>query len=105
MPPDPILAAGYITCHGCGAESYPIDAEWLSETLILATFTVECARDCPRRRDSGAVLLDLDGDQLVPMVMRPRVCRAIASTTGRPCRGYAQAGSGYCHTHNPARRR
>jgi hypothetical protein len=102
---DPILVAGYNTCTVCGATSYPTDADWMGEELILATFATACRPNCPRQRNPGrTVLLELGADPAIPEVQRPRLCRAIASTTGRPCRGYAQPGSGYCHTHNPARR-
>lgn len=102
---DPILVAGFNTCRGCGAKSYPTDADWVGEELILATFTTTCQPGCSRRRDAArTVLLELGADPVIPEVQRPRLCRAIASTTGRQCRGYAQPGSGYCHTHNPARR-
>jgi hypothetical protein len=101
---DPLLVAGHIDCRGCGSRSYPTEAAWIGEDLILATYEVACEYDCGRRRDSGAVLLDLGSDQTVPLVPRPRRCRAIASTTRRPCRAYAPPGSGYCFHHDPAKR-
>ena len=99
---DPILMASPIICGQCEAKSYPAEADWVGEVGILATFTSIHERNCPERRDYGTVLLSPDGD-VIPAVNRPRRCRAIAAGTGKPCRGYAQPGSGYCHTHNPAR--
>lgn len=101
---DPILVAGYNTCGTCGATSYPTDADWVGEGQVLATFASTCQPSCPRRGPARTILLEFGADPVIPEVQRPRLCRAIAATTGRRCRGYAQPGSGYCHHHNPARR-
>ena len=50
------------------------------------------------------VLVDVDTEcQEIPSVIRPRLCRAIASTTGRQCRHSARPGSAYCAWHDPDR--
>jgi hypothetical protein len=101
---DPIIAAGSITCGACGEQSYPLAAEWFGDRLILATFDQHHTDACRRRHGHGAVLVILDAESDdIPAVQRPRMCRAVASTTGRPCRSAAQPGSGYCHWHSPER--
>jgi hypothetical protein len=104
--PDALLVAGHITCSACDEASYPTAAEWVTGTLVLASYDRHHARCCPiRPGPAGLVLLDLgQPDQTVPRVHRPRLCRATAVTTGQPCRAAALPGSGYCHHHNPARR-
>src|SRR5215831_17459532 len=100
---DPILLAGSLTCHPCGAVSYPVQAAWVGSGLILAEF--EDHRDhrwgCPDRH-AMVVLVDLGAEtQDVPAVIRPRSCRATAATTGRQCRSPARPGSAYCARHDP----
>jgi hypothetical protein len=99
---DPLLAAGSLTCHPCGAVSYPTDAAWIGGRLILAGF--EDHRDhrwgCPDRH-ARVVLVDLDAESDdVPAVIRPRLCRAMATTTGQQCRHSARHGSAYCGQHD-----
>jgi hypothetical protein len=103
---DPILHATYVTCGHCGARSWPTDAEWITGTLVLATYAPEHEPGCPWRGFPATVLLDLgQDDQAIPAVQRPRLCRATASSTGRQCRGHARPGSGYCSHHDPAHSR
>jgi hypothetical protein len=102
---DPILAAGNLRCGGCGALSYPVAAEWLTQGLILVSYDQHHEHGCARRSACGTVLLDRDAPtQEVPAVHRPRICRGTATSTGQPCRAAAAPGSGYCYHHNPARR-
>jgi len=101
---DPILKAGTLTCP-CGAVSYPVRAEWVDNWLILAEYEGhgEHRWGCPNRH-ARVVLVDLGAEcQEVPAVIRPRSCRAIASTTGRQCRHSARPGSAYCARHDPDR--
>jgi hypothetical protein len=96
---DPILHAGCIDCP-CGSRSWPVDAEWVSDGLLLATFVPEHGPGCPHRGFPRVVLLDRgQDDQSVPPVDRPRRCRGTAATTGQRCRARARPGSGYCAQH------
>lgn len=101
---DPILAAGWLTCHPCGAVSYPVQAEWIDGGLILAEYEDGGHHyGCPNRH-AKVVLVDLGAkSEDVPAVIRPRSCRAMAATTGRQCRKPARPGSAYCTQHNPDR--
>lgn len=101
---DPILKAGSLTCRQCGAVSYPVQAEWIDGGRILAEYEDGAHRwGCPNRH-ARVVLVDLDAESPdVPSVIRPRSCRAIASTTGRQCRHPARPGSAYCAQHRPDR--
>ena len=101
---DPILHATRVTCRTCGAESFPTDAEWITGTLLLATYEPGCERGCPWRGFPSTVLLDLGQDDLsIPAVERPRRCRGTAVSTGQQCKRYARPGSGYCSRHGPVR--
>ena len=100
---DPILWAGFVRC-GCGGTSYPVTAEWITDWLILAAYDDVHERPC--RQHVGMVLVDVDAEaQAIPRVQRPRLCRAMAATTGQPCRAVARPGSGFCYSHDPARSR
>jgi hypothetical protein len=102
---DPILNATHATCACCGAESWPTDAAWITGDLLLATYDPEHEPGCPWRGYPRTVLLDHgQDDDGIPAVERPRRCRGIAASTGRPCRHYARPGSGYCSAHDPERR-
>jgi hypothetical protein len=100
---DPIMAAGWVECP-CGSRSWPVEAEWVTGTLVLAAFDPEHEPGCPHRGFPRVVLLDRSQDDLsIPPVDRPRRCRGIAATTGQRCRARARPGSGYCSSHGPAR--
>lgn len=102
---DPATAAGYTTCGDCQACSYPLDACWITDRLILVTFedghTPECRGPGPR-----TVLLDQDAeDETIPRIP-PRTCRGTVRTgsrRGQPCTKPAAAGSAYCAQHDPDR--
>jgi hypothetical protein len=98
---DPIIAAGWINCGNCRSRSYPAAAEWLTDAIVIATFGTTHNPGCPDPAEFGTILLDTTTGGLVPRVQRPGRCRAIAASTGQPCRGYVRPGSGYCHTHQP----
>jgi hypothetical protein len=102
---DPLLRATSLACNSCGRKSYPVTADWLTGTLILATFDQDHERGCTNRNGCGTVLIDTTAEgETFQTPQRPRLCRAIATATGQPCRAVAQAGSGYCYNHNRARR-
>ena len=100
--PDPILWAHPIQCK-CGSESWPADATWVADGMILASYETVHNPGCPAPTVFGAVLLIRGSDCTLPAVQRPRRCRAIAVTTGQPCRAYARPGSAFCHTHGQPR--
>jgi hypothetical protein len=96
---DPMLVARSLSCRWCEAERYPVRAAWISEQLLLAEYEPS---GYPCRHPGLVVLVDLDAEsETVPEVIRPRLCRAIAATTGRQCQKPAGRGSAYCHQHAP----
>ena len=102
---DPILHATYVTCGSCGARSWPADAEWMTATLVLATYAPEHEPGCPWRGFPSTVLLNLgQDDPAIPSLPGPRLCRGTAATTGRQCRQHARPGSGFCQYHDPTQR-
>ncbi len=59
---DPLLLAPEFTCNGCDAGSTPVNADWITETQILATYTQEHEQSCQRSfdgSDTWTVLVDL----------------------------------------------
>lgn len=102
---DPILIATSVTCGTCKAESYPVTAEWVTETLILASFDQTHEPGCRRRSTAcGTILIDMAAPtNEIPHVIRPRICRG-TTKAGTSCMAYAGKGSAYCATHDPARR-
>jgi hypothetical protein len=101
---DPLLIAGSTTCRSCGTVNYPASAEWMSGSLILATFDPEHEPGCTNRGNPQTILIDLDAEtQGVPGTPRPRRCRG-TTAAGNACKAYPQPGSGFCGHHNPARR-
>jgi hypothetical protein len=39
---DPVHHAGYLTCSVCDAPAWPIDATWLDDDSIVATYVPTC---------------------------------------------------------------
>ena len=99
--PDPIVAAGFVTCSGCGQRSYPADAAWLDGQLVLVTFENGHATACPGQRDSGrTVLLDLAAkDDTIPNAPRLPVWCTATTAAGELCQCKAKAGSDLCGIH------
>jgi hypothetical protein len=103
MTPDPLLAAGHVTCSHCQWDSWPITAQWLTRTLLAVEYHWDHRYTCPYRNQSGVVLLDTTAaDQSIRPVHRPRICRG-TTRRGAPCKAYAQPESAFCHSHNPVR--
>jgi hypothetical protein len=45
---DPLLAAPKFECGECGARPSPVDGNWITETQILVTYTLEHRSGCSR---------------------------------------------------------
>ena len=99
---DPLLLATSIICGTCKSESFPVDADWMPDGTILASFDAVHEPWCTRRPDFGMVLLVPGADPLVPRVQRPRTCRG-TTRAGRPCRNPAGKASAWCSSHDPDR--
>lgn len=98
---DAILFAGVVRCGLCGRAGFPVDAGWLGDGLIIATYAAPC---CHLR--GGMVVMspgvfpagpEADWSRHVP----GRRC-AGRNRKGQPCRSYAQAGSDYCYAYRAA---
>ena len=102
---DPILISTSVTCGSCKTESWPVDAEWITDRLILASFDQAHEPGCPRRATAcGTILIDLDAaaDE-IPHVKRPRICKG-ETKAGTRCKNPAGKASSWCSAHDPARR-
>jgi hypothetical protein len=93
MPHDSLNAAGCVVCRRCGHRSYPSDAIWLNEHLILAAYEPACAHI-----KRGAFVVDVD-----QLARDTRFCGALTRTTGLPCRQRAGE-TGRCWLHTRADR-
>lgn len=102
---DPILHATNVVCSGCQSVAYPVDAEWITDRLILASYEDVCRPGCPGRRQGGdTILVDLDAESAaIPKLPGPRRCKGTTVRTGQPCKSYAVKGSAYCVQHDPVR--
>ncbi len=101
---DPILVATSATCGTCLAVSYPVAAEWITDTLILASFDQTHEHGCTRRNTAcGTILVNLDAaSNEIPHVGRPRICKG-TTKAGTACRNHARKASAWCSSHDPAR--
>jgi hypothetical protein len=108
---DPILA-GPFRC-GCGAEAYPVDAEWIGGALVLATFEQVC-RCAWSGRWTAVVTVGEDGSMFPPprgnalrawryyQGRNMHQCAATAKTTGRRCAKTVKEPGGLCRVHRLA---
>jgi hypothetical protein len=98
---DPILLAASIICGTCKAESFPADAEWMPDGMILADYVTTHQSWCTRRPQFGMILLDPASDnQAVPAPARPRSAIWCTATTmsGTLCSFRVKA-DGLCGVH------
>jgi hypothetical protein len=86
---DPILRAGYLRCFECGRASYPGDAEWAGEGLIMASYAPACGHAGPQMILVNPALITLSETW----------CNAMALSTGELCRKPAVGGTGFCRWH------
>jgi len=80
---DPFLQAGIYRCY-CGGEAYPADAAWVTEDLVLVTFTQNHRSECRELR-TWTALIDT-GDEL--------------GTTPRPPTGNGRRARDYYRQHS-----
>lgn len=86
--PDPLLAAGSVTCDTCRYQSFPSDATWLGDDLILATYPTGCTHI------RTFTWLVKDGHH----VPRPPRCDA-TTKAGTWCRARPLPQQPYCYVH------
>jgi hypothetical protein len=96
---DPLLHARFLECGGCGRVSFPVDAEWLDDELILATYPGVC----PHARTVTAVI---EAREVIvaqafrdPELYLPGRRCAGQNRRGRRCRAFALPGSVFCAAH------
>ncbi len=96
---DPLLYARFLECPVCKRVSFPVDAEWLDDELILATYPGVCSH-------SRTVTAVIEVRQLVidkafvdtELYLPGRRCIGF-TIRGRRCRAFAQPGSDFCAAH------
>jgi hypothetical protein len=100
---DPVLTAGRLTCCHCQEVSYASDADWITDTLILAAFGQDHKPWCSQRRQPNLVLVDITSDdRSVPLVDSPQRCRDTVRhgpRRGQQCTLKAAPRSVYCAAH------
>lgn len=84
---DPLVAAGVIWCPGHRTETWPTDAVWLADDLLMAEFPDSC---CHR----GNTRL------VVPSTLKPIVDRCEGTTAAdQRCRNRPLRGGSLCYHH------
>jgi hypothetical protein len=91
--------ASLAQCHQCRHAAFPIDATWLDDRLILASYPQVCAHVPADTRltctgcESERPLLPNPG-----LLLSGRRC-AGRNRRGRPCQEWALPGSLFCYWH------
>jgi hypothetical protein len=84
---DPLPAAGVIWCAKCRQETWPADATWLDDDLLLATFPEGC-----HNRERTLVI--------TPSLLGPLFGRCDATTAaGTRCRNRPLRDGDLCYGH------
>lgn len=106
---DPVIAAGYITCTACAERAWPVDAQWITDRLILATFgAADNAAGCRRYHKPRTLLIDLDTENEAILPPPERTRAEIAQRCGTTCTAVTAFGErcrnrpktdGLCGTH------
>lgn len=86
--PEPLLAAGHVTCSTCAAVAYPSEGLWLDNQWLIASFPAPCEHVTHTLRLIMPVALPLD-----------RRCQA-TTRTGMRCKLTATT-RGWCSIHLP----
>jgi hypothetical protein len=94
---DPITVVGARQCGTCAAVGYPLDAAWISGSLILVTYEASCRHvksETAVVNPASIVSTELE----LAKYVRGRRCSGLNSRR-RPCRAYARPGSDFCWSH------
>lgn len=96
---DPLLHARFLVCRECGRVTFPVDAGWLDDELIVATYPGVCShtRTVTAVIDVRDVIIAqafVDPELYLP----GRHC-AGRNRRGRRCGAYASPGSEFCAAH------
>jgi len=99
--PDPILAAGAVSCHTCRRRGWPIDALWISGDQLLVTYAPPCWHT-GLHGSREPVTMPVTPSELTPGPPEPEHCRGTVrggSRKGLPCTRLAPPGHEYCPWH------
>jgi hypothetical protein len=96
---DPLLHARFLECRVCRRVSFPVDAGWLDDELIVATYPGVCSHArtvtaVVEVRDVIIAQAFVDPELYLP----GRRC-AGRNRRGRRCGAYASPGSEFCADH------
>ncbi len=94
---DPLLYAGIIVCNTCGRRGYPVEAGWIAEDLLVATFD----RPCWHERQPQVTKL-VTPSKLELAKPAPGQCQGIIASgarQGQRCTRLARPGAEYCASH------
>lgn len=104
---DPLVCARFLQCGTCRQARFPVDATWIDDELILATYPRTC-------QHFGTVTMLIDVREVIvatadvdPARYLPgRRCAGLAAS-GHWCRAFAVPGSDFCAAHpiQPMRRK
>jgi len=87
---DPLIHAGHVRCSTCRTASWPTDADWISETLILASYEAACEHATPH---TWIVDATAGPDPAAALFCSGR------TATGALCRNKPRPGTTRCHWH------
>ena len=106
LPDDALTAAGLRQCPRCRRAAFPVDATWLDDRLILASFPRICAHIPAGVVSVCTCCIEENPEHYRPadagLLLTGRRC-AGRNRHQAPCRATAVPGSLYCHWHEPAR--
>jgi len=96
---DPLIYARFLGCPVCKRVSFPVDAEWLDDELILATYPSACSH-----RSTVTAVIEVRGLVIdtafaeTERFLPGRRCAGF-TTRGHRCRAFARPGSDFCSAH------
>jgi len=97
---DPLLYARFLECPTCKRVSFPVDAEWLDDELVLATYPAICSHCFTVTAVIDVRELILDKAFTDPeLFLTGRRC-AGQNRRHRRCRAWAKPGSVFCPAHD-----
>ena len=89
---DALSAAGYLPCSECQIPSFPSDADWLADDLLIAHYSAGCVHQVDVVRLT------------VPSAMRVDMYCMGVTKSGRRCRIIVAFGEEFCAFHGPGAR-